>query len=316
MADGQPDPEDIMKAVRASGYLMEQEVATTIEKQGFQVRPNTAFEDMDEGKSREIDVVATRRYAADERDKIGATAQLIVECKNTVTPYVFITRPKDKVDFLAVPEEFCFPFEYRMEKKLTDGRTQFWTFPAFRHLGFNRLLPATSTPWKAVQFCGVRRKSGAKGEEAENDRAKAGSAKWYANHDGMYDAMFYPMAKALKAHKELMPRYQTPTDWAYMWFFFPLIVTSGPLFMIDSSAADPHPVSVPFITFGREIQTSKLSGKFLVTFIQQASLPQYFGEVIEPIMGKAVELLNPQNPQYRTTTLPWREDFRDVYGTP
>ncbi|HZQ90365.1 MAG TPA: hypothetical protein VFA60_01075 [Terriglobales bacterium] len=57
-AKGQPTAEDIVAAIKASGYLIEQEVATILEKLGFHVQTNRAYQDVEESKSREIDVWA------------------------------------------------------------------------------------------------------------------------------------------------------------------------------------------------------------------------------------------------------------------
>lgn len=58
---GTPSNEEIMDAIEQSGYLLEQHVATQLESLNFYVKTNIAFEDPDEGKSREIDVSAVKR---------------------------------------------------------------------------------------------------------------------------------------------------------------------------------------------------------------------------------------------------------------
>ena len=42
---GSPSEDEIMAAIEASGYLMEQEVAMQLERRGMHVRTNVAFED-------------------------------------------------------------------------------------------------------------------------------------------------------------------------------------------------------------------------------------------------------------------------------
>ena len=48
---------------------MEQEVATQLEALDFDVQTNLAFEDIEEGKSREIDVSAIKEVAHNEEKK-------------------------------------------------------------------------------------------------------------------------------------------------------------------------------------------------------------------------------------------------------
>jgi hypothetical protein len=88
-----PSEDEIMAPINASRYLMEQEVATLLEHRGLHVRTNVAFEDPEEGKSREIDVIAIQRVAIDEDAKLAAYVELLVECKNNTNPFVFIARP-------------------------------------------------------------------------------------------------------------------------------------------------------------------------------------------------------------------------------
>ena len=105
-----PSPKDIIAALRQSGYLMEQEVATQLENLNFHVWTNWAFEDSDEGRSREIDVRAIKRVAYNEDKKLAAFLEIIVECKNSANPFVFIGRPKNQTDGQYAPQELVFSY--------------------------------------------------------------------------------------------------------------------------------------------------------------------------------------------------------------
>ena len=78
-----PSPEKIIDALRQSGYLMEQEVATQLEALEFHASTNLAFEDIEEGKSREIDVRAIKGVAHNEEKKLSAFVEILAECKNS-----------------------------------------------------------------------------------------------------------------------------------------------------------------------------------------------------------------------------------------
>jgi len=62
--------------------------------------------------------------------------------------FVFIARPKNEADRRSKPEEFVFPYEYKMTKDLGAGRSTYRTFPAFNHLGFDKVFDAHVRPWK------------------------------------------------------------------------------------------------------------------------------------------------------------------------
>jgi len=286
-----PSVEEIVIAVRESGYLMEQEVATALERSAFNVRTNVAFADPDEGKSREMDVNAKRRVAINESEKLGAFTELLVECKNNSNPFVFVTRPKNEVDFRDVPEEFVFPFQYEMSQYLDDGRRRIRREPAFHHLGFGEIHPQYQSSWKAVQFCRIDRKG----------------AGWHANHGGLYDAIFYPMAKAIEVAKNGVPKPNHPDSWRYFWLLFPIVVTSGKLFLIDSTVQEPLPQSVDYVNFRRELKSKNLSGSFTVTFVQQEALQEFLTSVVAPAEALAAKLVNERTEFLKNTTVPWAD---------
>ena len=70
--DESPSPADVITALKQSGYLMEQQVATQLEALDLHVWTNWAFEDIDEGKSRELDIRAIKQLARNEEKKISA----------------------------------------------------------------------------------------------------------------------------------------------------------------------------------------------------------------------------------------------------
>lgn len=286
---GSPSEEEIMAAIEASGYLMEQEVATQLERSGLHVRTNVAFEGSEEEKSREIDVTAITRVAVDETEKVGALVELLVECKNTANPFVFIARPKNEADRRRTPEEFVFPYEYKMSKDLGGGRSTYRPFPPFNHLGFDKVFDAHVKPWKAVQFCRI-------------DRQGKG---WHANHGGLYDAIFYPMAKALNARRKERPKPTRAEDWHYIWLYFPLVVTSGDLFLIDASAEAPRPEPVDHVSFQRELKSAKLSGSFMVTFVRQQALESFMADVVDPLSTLCRDLIENRLAFMREKDLPW-----------
>ena len=102
-----PNESEIVSALQASGYLVEQEVAAVFESLGFSVRTSSAYEDQESGQSvsREIDVLATNEQCCwNEQDALQVMAEFICECKNNRDPLVFLVRPIDAGDVHPVPE--------------------------------------------------------------------------------------------------------------------------------------------------------------------------------------------------------------------
>ena len=257
--DAFPSYADFMTALEQSGYLMEQQVATQLEALDLHVWTNWAFEDVDEGKSREIDVRAIRRVAHNEEKKLSAFIELLCECKNNSNPLVFIGRPKGTVDSLYTPEELVLP--------TTNKR-------AFFDLGFEQVHYGFASETKAVQFCRIDRKG----------------KKWHANHGGLYDSTFYPIAKALAVRKRGISSDYRRSEWRYFWFFVPVVITSGDIFYVDSTSSEPVPEERNYVTFRRDIQSEKLKGTFSVDFVRQSQLERFFAECLQPILDRMLYL--------------------------
>lgn len=266
-----PNPSDIIAALRNSGYLMEQQVATQLEKLGLHVWTNWAFEDIDEGKSRELDVRAVERVAHNEERKLGAFLEIIAECKNNSNPFVFLQRPKNETDN-DPPEEMVFPIGRDGVTTREGNRVQRSSKDAFFRLGFDEVHQDFTSESKAVQFCRIDRKG----------------KSWEANHGGLYNSIFYPMAKALLARKQDIAR--RPTESRYFWLLVPVVVISGDIYSVDSSLPDPVPEAVSHVTFKREIRSVNINGKFAINFVRQDQLEEFYSDCLGPVVQRMVDL--------------------------
>lgn len=289
----QPSDDQIMEAMHASGFLMEQDVATRVEDLGFHVHPSRAFQDVDEGKSREIDVWAIRRFLEDKDKKLLGYSELILEFKNSGNPYVFLSRRKSEADSYFLPPEMRFPIKnYEARKDLGGGRSLNRYIYPFREYGFDETHPFFQKEQKAVQFCRIDRKS----------------KDWAANHGGLYDALFMPLLKALKSRQaETAPR-SIKEEWKKAWFFYPIIVVRGRLLEIDSMSEDPRPVEVPMVPFVRHMESKKIEGRYLIYFVNEASLDEFIENVVVPTEER---FLNIDREELLTVEREWREEFDD-----
>ena len=269
---------------------MEQQVASQLEALGLHVLTNWAFEDVDEGKSREIDVRAIKRMAYNEEKKIAAYLEVIAECKNYSNPLVFIGRSKSDIDDLYAPEEMVFPVEkYKEIRETTDRKFQYRDKDAFFHLGFEQVHHGFTSNMKAVQFCRINRRG----------------KNWQADHGGLYDSIFYPMAKALLARKRKIPKSARPNEWSYFWLFVPIVVTSGDIFFIDSTVGEPVPEERDYISFKREIQSENVKGTFAIDFIRQNQIDLFFSECLQPLVQKMDDLTMNDTDFVMTREIPW-----------
>lgn len=268
MSGSQPTPEEIIEAMQASGFLMEQDVATKIEDLGFNVHTARAFNDSDEGKSREIDVWAIRRFIHDEETHFSAYSELIIECKNSANPYVFLTRRKSEADAAFIPPEMRFPIDkYQAKKTIGGGGTHVRYFEAFKEFNYSEVHPFFTKDQKAVQFCRIDRKG----------------KSWEANHGGLYDSLFYPILKAFKSRQGVASRMARDGKNPLAWFFFPIIVVRGRLLEIDAMSENPVPVEVPMVPFVRHMESHEIKGRYLVYFVNESALADFVQNVVLPI---------------------------------
>lgn len=287
-----PNSEEIIDALKKSGYLMEQEVASQLEALDFHVFPNQAYEDLEEGKSREIDIVARKRVAHSEESKLSAFIEILAECKNSTNPFVFVRRPKNQADNSHVPQELVFPLERyeAQEEQGTVGRRIRYKSPFF-HLGFKELHYDYARDMKAVQFCRIFRKG----------------KNWQANHGGLYDSIFYPMAKAVTSSKQIRLDFNRSGDWRNFWFIFPMVVVSGDIYYVDSTTSHPVPVSSGHVTFKRQIQSEKLNGIFAVDFVRQNQIEAFVSDCLNPLASKAADLVLNHADFVLKRNIPWEE---------
>jgi hypothetical protein len=191
----------------------------------------------------------------------------------------------------ATPKQFLYPSRYEMRKDLGGGRAQSRDIAPFFHLGFDQIHYRHRQPVKAVQFCRIDRKGG----------------DWHANHGGLYDSLFYPMAKTVTARLAKVPRGRARDDWKYIWLLFPVIVISGDLFVLDSTKAHPVPEPQDWISFSRELESGKLSGSYALDFVREDRLEKFVHECINPLSELAKELVEHRTEFLLQGQLPWQD---------
>lgn len=80
--------DEVEEFLTKTGFILEMEVAELLRKKGFKVEVNKYFEDYDENKKREIDIIASKQIGE-------ITLILVVECKQSlVDDWIFICSDK------------------------------------------------------------------------------------------------------------------------------------------------------------------------------------------------------------------------------
>lgn len=267
-----PTTEDILQAIKATGFLMEQRVATCLEALGFYAWTGYPFEDPEQSKSREIDVRGYRQIIQNA-NRLLVEIELLCECKSNEHPFVFITRTKgghDKRRFW--PVQYVLPYdqyEVRSDKVVK-------SVSGFRHFDFYKYHYYDQQEQKAVQFCKIVRDKN----------------RWEANQGGIYDAIFYPLAKAVLARKkasEVVRRPSSRDGCVTISLIMPIVVLHGKLFNIDSMTEDLVVTETSHITFVRDLTSKIVSGQFLIDFTTEDGLEDFVKTKVMPFAEKIAD---------------------------
>jgi len=259
-----PSEADILNAVKKSGYVLDQEVGTVLEDLGYGVQTSWPFQDPDLGESRELDVFAHREVQT--TGKIRVYMELLCECKSGEDkPFVFLSRRRSVTDEAIAPEQFVFPCR-RYGQQVDGGMAEV--------TGFEYLELAQHHYWftkdtKVVQLAKIVR---------NKDH-------WEAQHDGIYNALLLPLAKALTHRIEENRKFTSMIN-----LCFPIVVLKSPIYEIDTRAVPLVAKRVPYVSFYRRLASKTVKGHFIVDFVTLDSLADLVSHTITPFVEKVVSL--------------------------
>lgn len=260
-----PSPADVLGALQAAGALMEQEVASVVEALGFTVTTNRAYQDQDEGKSRELDVWAQEGRGG--TPGLEVVVELLIECKNNTNALAFVARRQTTADGFRDPAEYLFP-RRRYERAIPGGIVE---IPAFRAFELAPAHYAYARELKAVHMSRISRPQ----------------RKWQADGSS-YESIVYPLAKAVRARQAEVkpPQRQFP----FIWLFFPIVVVRAPMFVVDTTQTQVTPQETDHVTLTRELRSKTVSGSFAIDFVQQYALGDLISTKIRPFSDRVVTL--------------------------
>ncbi|EJM80472.1 hypothetical protein [Pseudomonas sp. GM60] len=272
MSSPHPTDEQILTALEKSGFLFEQEIATILEGNGFHVETSWSYLDLDTKKSREIDLRAVKTYLHNEEHKIQIFAEILVECKDSSSPFVFLERQKNKRETTTFhPKEYIFPRKtYRKELSANSFRE----IPAFTHLGLAPSHYYFKYPNKATQFSKIVRKG----------------SDWVANHEGIYDSLFLPIAKAVDASLKSLPGSRNTGEWRIVWLIFPVVVLRDHLMTLTMDGEDKSLTEKGRVTFVRNLDSDTLKGDYLVDFVTSHYLQNYLDNDVGQFVSAIADL--------------------------
>lgn len=282
-----PTSAEVIEALRNAGWLLEQDTAGTLEKNGFHVSRGKAFPDPDDPSvSREIDVHGYRQIFRSEELSLSVGMRVLAECKQSTMPYVIVGGPPNAYEQGRNRKEqsFRFPTIETGQTKTEIGARLHHT-QAREYLGLD-MLPGN--PWESG-FLGT--------QMTRLDRKKT----WLADNRGIFTSLVYPLAKAVTHFSSTLNRssyvmHRPGQEWATVEFCYPIVVTSGSLFKVDASRSDIEAVETPWATMSREIKSTKVDGQFNIDIVTSDALEKYLDQRLN-VFASGVAAIAENDPQ-------------------
>lgn len=199
---------------------------------------------------------------------VGTT--ILVECKQSSLPYVLIGCPPSEYDKTRERQEqhFRFPTVAIRREDLGEKRYRIHTATAREYLGLDEI---PGNPWDS-DFIAT--------QMTRLDRKKT----WLADNKGIFQSLIYPLAKALTSlrmqrNRSSYTMHRPGQDWACIDFYYPVVVTSAPIFALDVSVQPFAPKVVPWATMTRELKAKRVSGQFNVDVVTFSHLDAYLDRI-------------------------------------
>lgn len=268
-----PTNDEILEAARKSGWLLEQEAVRILERADFHPRPGWAFRDTDDpASSRELDVWSYHRFLNDEQTKVNVAASILVECKQSATPYCAIGHEIPTWRQKGNPTEHVLPKDsFRIHRDGEDPVPYAWAWDA---LGFRELaLGCGFDNFRANQLTRL-------------DHTK-GATKWEASNAGIFTSLVYPLAKAIRATQNVYKSRNTIShnqepgtrkDVVTFLLIFPVVLISSPLYVIDASGDDPVVKQVKWVRAQRDLDSKSVEGLFEFDVVTMPAFREYVND--------------------------------------
>jgi hypothetical protein len=274
----EPSAEDIEFALSKTGFLLEHRVAKLLRNHRLkpEVTIGDAYPDPETGKSREIDVYADFYEFVERAPSVSVqiSVALVIECKNNSGPFVVIgdrgIESPHFDDFAAIsfdPITLGFPNAKYHSLEYEIGLSGIPGLPGGRNFTGRQLLR-------------LNRQGGG----------------WRADNNAIYDSILYPLAKAkqyqmgyFEREKDESPEecWQNPG----IRFTLPIIVTSGPLYVVDATDDNLNIYPAKWASIKRAFGSKELKGNFWADLVSFADWNDYMDAKVVKLFAGAQDLI-------------------------
>jgi hypothetical protein len=261
-----PSEDQILSALRSAGWLLEQETQSALMDVGFDTVAGWAFTDPDESISREIDVWGVKHLFSDNNLNFTIRSYVLAECKQSKQPYVLVGRAPDP-RWADSRMEHHLRFDTVQHNK-GERQPEGWesrNTPGARYLGLEQL---PHSPY-ADTF-----------EATQMTRLDRDGKSFTASNSGIFTSLVYPLAKAITYQRRTFDNFSNlathdTTRHVAIHFYFPIVVTSAPLFVVNVDDEGYTPKRANWATMARSIRSKTVEGRFRIEVVNQDHLAEY-----------------------------------------
>jgi len=240
------------RALQRSGYLMEYRVEALLRRRGWYVEANSAYEDSDTQKSREIDIYAIIGRPVGTGPKDWLFSSVLVECVNNPQPIAFITKTPSIREWAVDDIKGVFDPEEVLVKGSTETINvgHLLKIASYHHYCRGRL---------ASQFCSFNYKSDKK--------------EWMAWHDEVHFNAFSTLVKALEYR---FTQFELVAGIYINWEFInPVVVLQGDLLDVRCAGGTVSFRRAEHIKFRRTLIWKGKERSYMIDVVTERAFPSF-----------------------------------------
>lgn len=198
------------------------------------------------------------QWVDSEREKSNwyVAWEVVLECKNTIHPWVVIGRARDAH---RTPAEVSASVP-RAQRLTERDASSYYEITRWDALSLHEL---PGNPYGA----------GFVGDQLL--RLQLQNKAWSAGNSGVFDSVVYPLAKAVEA---LAPSEMRGGSQQWLQVCYPILVTTSSIFEIDADAEEPLVTQVPATRIRRSLKSKHLDGTYYIHIVNIDALPDFLSE--------------------------------------
>lgn len=273
--------DQIVDAVRRSGYLLEYRIEKVLGRNGYMAEANEVYPDPITAKSRELDITAIRPEPITRDFRNTIWPRLLIECINNPQPIAFFTKEANAPSAHIYDLKFSgLPVKIKKEKvwaKISD----FLDMEKYHHHCKGRI---------ATQYCSFTAKKGSNPTE------------WLAQHDETHFDSFNKLCFAL--NHEIDEHYSNShlgaNETINLQLYYPILVVAGEIINVTAARKELTVRSASQIHYIQSYISKGRVQRYHIDVVTEKHFPRLLG-IIDREIKKTVALIRRRKAAFQTS---------------